>query len=61
MDDRINVLDWFKNLFIPSLPEKCPVLLILDGHKLLVFLDNTLNFVISLEQMGRLNTGNMSG
>ena len=25
-------IDWFRNLFIPSLPEHRPVLLILDGH-----------------------------
>ena len=25
-------LDWFTNLFIPSLPEERPILLILDGH-----------------------------
>ena len=28
-----NFIDWFRNLFIPSLPEERPVLLILDGHE----------------------------
>lgn len=30
---EINFLDWMKNLFIPSLPDERPVLLIIDGHK----------------------------
>ena len=30
---EVNFLDWFRNLFIPALPEERPVLLILDGHK----------------------------
>ena len=27
-------IDWFHNLFIPSLPPERPILLILDGHSL---------------------------
>ena len=30
---KINFLDWFRNQFIPALPEERPVLLILDGYK----------------------------
>ena len=30
---EIKFLDWMKNLFIPSLPDERPVLLIIDGHK----------------------------
>ena len=25
-------IDWFRNMFLPSLPDECPILLILDGH-----------------------------
>ena len=31
--NEVNFLDWFQNLFLPSLPEERPVLLILDGHE----------------------------
>ena len=31
--NEVNFVDWFKNLFIPSLPEERPVILILDGHE----------------------------
>ena len=30
---EINFLDWFRNLFIPHLPQKRPVLLMIDGHE----------------------------
>ena len=30
---EVNFLDWFRNHFIPFLPDKRPILLILDGHE----------------------------
>ena len=29
---QVTFIDWFKSLFVPSLPQDCPVVLILDGH-----------------------------
>ena len=30
---EINFIDWFRNLFIPALPDERPVMLIFDGHE----------------------------
>ena len=30
---EVNFIDWFRNLFIPSLPDERPVMLIFDGHE----------------------------
>ena len=38
--NEVNFLDWFQNLFLPSLPEERPVLLILDGHECHTSLEN---------------------
>ena len=31
---EVNFIDWFRNLFIPSLPDETPVMLFFDGHEM---------------------------